>query len=884
MPMPRARAAALFSTLALLLAACGDAARPAAPALILASGGVSAYELVCAAEASTAARAGAAELQALFRQVAGVELPIRTQATAGRQQIVIGRHPLAAAAGLVADSLDKDAFLIQADQGRIFLLGSDSGGGDLLRWSNFVESLPAGSYFAALEFARRFLGVEWYLPGPLGVAWRPLTQVEVPADLALRETPRFPRRAVEGTMISSRASQDRLVALGLCRRNYHVESVADECARWGRHLLLGNRSPVDFQHAHYQFVPADRPTTQSPQAYGASHPEYFALLAGRRDNSYRGNDHCGGQLCLSNPEVARTYAANVVAFGRKADTRSFSLSQNDGAGHCQCPECLAWDGRDPGTGEAVLSDRILRFANRVGAAVAAALPDARLGFYAYDATRHPPVAPLDIHPNVHVSDVYNYLPNFWHSGEVERARILRDLTTWRRQAKHVTLTSYYDIYGNWSLPWDTSDVLGAVMQVLAAHPSSDGVMLNNCRYFGLAPGVDGARLWVLARLLWNPGQPPEELQARFYRGAFGEVPGRHIADYFATINQAMIAVLRETPLQWEKERTAQQCLYPMRAYPPIRARCRELIDLAVAAAAPLDERTRWRVDQVARGWRFTELTIDAATAAAAARTGPFTPGGLDKAAAWQRAVAAGRARRAMVDDPANQYAISASTVDECTRQRPLGIVEELPEGATAELAVPAPADPACTLDGRLDEAVWQGLAPSREFLDNRGQGPAVAATWVKAFRSADALILGFHCAEPAMAGLRTVDAAARIWEGDVVEFFCSPSGADQEFCQFLVNPNGVGRAILMRGDKGEDPAWAPAWTWAAAREGGAWSVEMRIPFTALGLDPAKLAQTTPLVGFFRERYTDKPGLLAWIPTGGGFAQPLKFGRLRFAGR
>jgi Domain of unknown function (DUF4838) len=848
--------------------------------LVLVDKGKSDYEIIRADNTPASAVEGAKELQALIRTVTGATLPIKQTPTAGKKSIVIGAHPLAKAAGITAAGLKKDGFTMRVVGQNLFLVGNDKDARGFFGWSPFIESSHAGSYFAVIEFARRYLGVEWYMPGPNGMAWKSKSALGVPANLAVKEEPRFMRRMIEGAWLTR--PKQRLVDRGILKRIYYRKDIARECEVWGRRMLLGNDKFVPFQHAWFMFMPAKEANRWSDKAYGKTNPEYYALVNGKRTNSYRGTRH-GGQLCTSNPDVIKIYADNIIRHGKNTGSTGFSLSPNDGGGMCECANCKALDSKDPVTGESVLADRMLRFSNQVAEQVARGIPDARLGVHAYGTTRHPPVASLDIHKNVYVSDVYNMLPNLWHSGPEQRGRIIRDLSVWRKQAKHVTMSSYYNIYGHWSLPWDTTDVVGEVTKILAKYDSSDGMVMNNCRYFGLAPGVDGARLWVLARLLWNPNQSTAKLQKQFYSGAFGPEAGRHIEEYFNVINRSMIRAMKQRPMDWTNPSGALECTYPMTAYLPILEECRALIDKAVAAAAKENERIQWRVDRVARGWRFAELTMDAARYARMATSGKDREKGLSLSDVWQKATTAGQLRRAMVNDPENYYAIGQGSVDECTRQRPLGIVEKIPESVRMKIGAPLLKNP-FTLDGKLDDALWKKLTPTRNFKENRKGGDSVVTTWVKAFRLGDALVLGYHCGEPKMGELSVVDKPDSIWEGDVAEFYLSSNGSRMDFMQFLVNPNSIGKAFFMRGDRGMDSKWNPAWEYKAHKGKDYWSVEMKIPLAALGLNPASIKTTTPFVGFFRERYTGANENSGWTPTLGGFAQPSKFGRMLFTNK
>lgn len=835
--------------------------------LLLINNGKSDYEIICA-EGTSSAREGAKELQNLIKLVSGVSLPIKKELTEGKHAIVIGQHSLADSAGINSNTLKKDGFIIRVNGENIFLVGNDKDLNNFFSWSPFIESSNAGSFFAVSEFARRFLGIEWYMPGPKGMKWDKLTTIKVPDNLNIKEEPHFKQRMIEGVWLTR------------TNRKYYRKDIAEQCQKWGRHMLLGNGKFVPFQHAWFMFIPADKPARFSEKAFGKTNPEYFALVDGVRNNFYR-RWHHGGQLCTSNPDVIKHYSDNIIKYSKKKGVKAFSLSGNDGGGHCQCVNCTALDGKDPITGEKVMADRLLTFCNKIAESVEQEIPDSRLGVYAYQDTRHPPVVPIKIHKNVYISDVYNMLPNLWYSGPKERERIIRDIKTWREQAKHVTLQTYYNIYGNWSLPWDTSAVIGEVVKIISKYQSSDGMMFNNCRYFGLTPGADGAQLWVLSKLLWNPNQSSAKLQKQFYQGAFGKKAGPYIEEYFNTINKSMIKTMKAHPMDWLKPSGALECTYPEKAYMPIRKQCRALIDKAVEAAKSENNRIQWRVDRIARNWKFTELTLDAILFERMARTGTYKDQGLTQEEVWKKATGSGKARRAMVNDPENYYAIAQGSVNECSYIRPLGIVEKIPDSIHRRITASLVKTPV-KIDGKLDDSAWKLVAPTKDFVKNSNGGKSIVKTWVKVCRTADSLILGYYCGEPQMNKIVTVDKPKKIWQGDVAEFYVSLNGSNMDFMQFLVNPNSIGKAFFMRGDRGMDSDWNPKWEYKAHRGKDFWSVEMKIPFSSLNLDTDNLKSVTPFVNFFRERYKPVAENSGWCHTGGGFAQPSKYGRMVFA--
>ena len=79
-------------------------------------------------------------------------------------------------------------------------------------------------------------------------------------------------------------------------------------------------------HAHDAICP--------PAEYFQTHPEYFALIGGRRKGEGE------WQLCTSHADVVCITAEKARAwFAQSPGNAAFSLSNNDCGGFCECPEC-----------------------------------------------------------------------------------------------------------------------------------------------------------------------------------------------------------------------------------------------------------------------------------------------------------------------------------------------------------------------------------------------------------------------------------------------------------------------------------------------------------------------------------------------------------------
>jgi len=213
---------------------------------------------------------------------------------------------------------------------------------------------------------------------------------------------------------------------------------------------------------------------------------------------------------------------------------------------------------------------------------------------------------------------------------------------------------------------------------------------------------------------------------------------------------------------------------------------------------------------------------------------------------------------------------------------PLGIVTELPGGENLRLAVPT-VNGTFAMDGQLDKPVWKQATLSSSFKENKKGGTPVAATQVRVFSSATGLAVGFQCREPQMAELCVNDDPNHLFSGDVVEIFLMPAGRLDSYVQFAVNPNGIGKAIIKRGDLGTDMNWQPEWKYAAHKTADSWTVEVFIPWASLGLKTPPPSGAEWYANFFRERWTGQFELSGWSPTiSPFFANPTKFGRIQFA--
>ena len=238
---------------------------------------------------------------------------------------------------------------------------------------------------------------------------------------------------------------------------------------------------MPFAHAFYDLVP--------PERYFESHPEYFALVSGKRRKER-------AQLCLTNPAVlglAVEQAQKWIAANPEISV--VSISQNDGAGWCECANCRQVIAEEGG----MISGLALRFVNQV----AVRIPGRTVDMLAYQDTEEPPakVRPLG---NVQIR-LCPILACQGHSYEncVWNKPLRQRLEQWTRVAPRLCIWQYSINFAHYLAPFPNYDELAADIPAFR-RAGVKGVFIEGAVSDG--GGADDAELrsYLAARLLWNP--------------------------------------------------------------------------------------------------------------------------------------------------------------------------------------------------------------------------------------------------------------------------------------------------------------------------------------------------------------------------------------------
>ena len=182
-----------------------------------------------------------------------------------------------------------------------------------------------------------------------------------------------------------------------------------------------------------------------------------------------------------------------------------------------------------------------------------------------------------------------------------------------------------------------------------------------------------------------------------------------------------------------------------------------------------------------------------------------------------------------------------------------------------------PAPP--TIDGKLDESVWQTAPLIPELRLLVGGGPAAQKTAVWAAYDDKGLCIALRCGESRMDEViaKFTDRGSPLYQEDDVELFILPADTQRVY-QFAINPLGTRSDNF--GNKTD-------WQAAAQRGEKEWTVEVFIPYAAIGLSQPPAAGVPWGMQFGRQRpRTGNRETTSWT-AGTSFISKQGFGEILF---
>ncbi len=203
-----------------------------------------------------------------------------------------------------------------------------------------------------------------------------------------------------------------------------------------------------------------------------------------------------------------------------------------------------------------------------------------------------------------------------------------------------------------------------------------------------------------------------------------------------------------------------------------------------------------------------------------------------------------------------------------------------PQNIRSTIAVPKAAEPPI-VDGKLDDEAWSDAAPA----EYEAAGAGAPKTAVRLIWDAKALYLGARVHEPKTADMKTSVTRhdGPVWTDDSIEFFLAPRRTTSRYMQMIFNPVGAWYDGIGTLRSTSSSAWNAEPEIATAVQSDSWTVEMRLPWSQLGI-PAPKAGDLWNVDFRRFRHaggTSQYSSWSGVPSGGANHGPEQFGFLQF---
>lgn len=376
----------------------------------------------------------------------------------------------------------------------------------------------AGVEFAVYTFLEKYLGVRWLWPGELGEVVPFKTFLSV-GDIDDMQKPDFvwrnrgPGGAAWGATSGPTELHSRELMMGITKEHQQEVQLWEKRNKWGGWKVYGGHNLSEI------FPPA---------MYASSHPEYYALVKGKRavpgpdyDNKHE------GQICTTEPGVIKTAVEWVNNFyDTHSDYLGVHISMNDGIGFCECARCLSLDsgetmkaegidiqeakGNSPE--ERVITDRIFTFANQIAEQVQKKHPGKFIFCFAYGPMILPP-RKIQLHPQV--VPQYTLWSAYMHANSAIRHGHETLAAEWAAKANQVAIYEYH-INGSWP-----------GLHRLAMTNYSENIRFLKRKGIQLYQtqsgdefGTNGLNYYVTGKLLWNTSTKEKEVLNDFYEKGF----------------------------------------------------------------------------------------------------------------------------------------------------------------------------------------------------------------------------------------------------------------------------------------------------------------------------------------------------------------------------
>ncbi len=426
--------------------------------------------IVLGEDATPAETTAASELQKYMEKISGHKLKIVKALPETGSRIIVGSTSIARQA---LPSVDFDKFrtdeiiMASPDTNTLILAGER----------------PRGTLYAVYELLENHFKVRFYSVGNEVV---PAQSGKISLAPNRRYAPQFVYRELHGEP---------------CMENTMI-------AKWKLNGSMFRKKIPAEQGGYYQMDMTHSLAARyvNPKNWFESKPEWFAFR--KKENA-----RVPKQLCLSNPEVLAQLVKDVLAEQATMPERTYvGIGMSDNAAFCECDNCIEMNKRHASNGTG-----IWMACNAVAKALQKDYPHAQVVGMAYWVGERPPEN-LKFEPNVHVAlavlDRNHGIPvsaTPRHDDLVKKFNKLTNNKVW--------IWDYYANFTNFILPLPNLNVIQPGIQTYRKF-GIHGIFVQ--LPFGTLGEFVEFRVWLLAKLMWNPALDANVLKHDFFNGHYGK--------------------------------------------------------------------------------------------------------------------------------------------------------------------------------------------------------------------------------------------------------------------------------------------------------------------------------------------------------------------------
>lgn len=427
--------------------------------------------IILGKDATRAESTAAKELNTYLKKVTGADFEtVNSAADAGdKVRIFIGQTSETKRALGKFDwkKLSADGIIIKC-QGNDLILAGDR---------------PRGTLYSVYTFLEEHVGCRWWSPDAEYIPKIPTLSI---ADTTyVYKPPFFSREALYGSALFSPNFAVKL------KYNGHFEYIPED--------LGGHVSLIDWCHTFDQILPRDK--------YFKTHPEWYSFRDGKRTDEY-------AQLCLTNKEMRKEFIRNTLELVRKNRSAGIiSISQNDSLKYCECPECKT-EAEKLGN----QTDLLLDFVNEVASAVEKEFPEFKVETLAYQYTRDTPktVKPRN---NVIIRLCSIECNTAKPLDSEENALYIAQINKWSKISNQLFVWDYVTNFSNPHIIHPNYYAMCENIKFFSNH-SAVGIFTQG-DYFNRDIDFQPLRVWLIAKLQWNPDLDIDMLTNEYLNGYYG---------------------------------------------------------------------------------------------------------------------------------------------------------------------------------------------------------------------------------------------------------------------------------------------------------------------------------------------------------------------------